>query len=107
MQSSAFHRTGVGLLILAIPFLMTSLAGCGAVDSELNFTLGACDILNCDTLFFLGLNDDHDDMSMEEDHDDMSMEDDHDAMNDDEAEEEEHDDAIEGDDGSGPGVARS
>ena len=80
MQSSACHRRSVGLLILVTPFLTASLTGCGAVDSELGFTLGVCDILNCDTLFFLGLDDDHDDMA--DDHDDMAMEEDHDAMDD-------------------------
>ncbi|MCH7719775.1 MAG: hypothetical protein IH988_02125 [Planctomycetes bacterium] len=63
------------------------------MDSELNFTLGACDILNCDTLFFLGLNDDHDDMSMEEDHD--AMNDDHDDMDDDHDETDMDEDAHE------------
>lgn len=90
MQSSASHRMGVGLLILVTPFLIASPAGCGAVDPELGFTLAACDVINCDTLFFLGLDDDHDDMPMEEDHDDMSMDDDQDETDtDEEAHEEE------------------
>ena len=88
MQSSTFHRTGVGLFMLVAPVLSASLVGCGVVDPELGLTLGACDIINCDTMFFLGLNDDHDEMDddhdeMTGDHDDMSMEEDHDAMNDD------------------------
>ena len=94
MQSSAFRRFGVGVLILVVPFLTASLAGCGAVDPELGFTLGACDVLNCDTLFFLGLEDNHDDMPMDDDHD--AMDDDHDEMADD-MPMDDHDDDVDDD----------
>ncbi len=126
----SFRTASIGFaMTLVLGMFAVLTMGCGTIDANGFLGLETCDILNCDGLFFANLADDHDDMADmdgmddadahdDEDDDHMDGEDDHDDDgdhddmddhddNDDDAAKEDHDDATEGDDGSGPGMARS
>ena len=114
---------GVAMTLVLGMFAILS-SGCGTIDATGFLGVETCDILNCDGLFFRNLVDDHDNMAgmdgMDgadvhddegDDHldgvDDHADDGDDDHMDDMDEHNDDDDNATEGDDGCGPGFARS